>query len=558
MQSRMIVHPAPSAVISCSCTQRREGTRLLDVHEAAARHHVTVHRDPAKRNRPGLHLEDHARAILDATGALQDVALSSHGGVSRSNAPGRVCHCHTSSTGHLDPRRAFNDQSVGHGPGTPQRGGGFPRGLEPRNRYRATPGSFNFALRCTHAYAAPEEATITTTVAAPVWTPKDAEKLYNMSGWGLGYFRVNAEGHVTVHPDGDPKRGLDLYQLATDLDAQGVGLPLLLRFSDILRSRIATLAGHFAHAIKEFGYEGRYTTVYPIKVNQQRHVVQEVVEFGEEFGVGLECGSKPELMAILGLSDSSHHLIVCNGYKDEEFMRLALMGQKLGHNVIIVIEQLNELDVLLKVADEMQVEPSIGVRIKLSSEGSGRWAKSGGEKSKFGLSPVELVQLLDRLQALKRAEHPQAGALPSRQPDHRHPLREGGTRRGLPLLRRAAAHGVRGGLRGRGWRPWRRLRRLALDPHRQHELHHARVRQRRHLHPGHRLPQRRGAHAQCHLRVGSRHHGAPCAAADQRHRRGDAERDVGAGAGRGSPPAARGHEGEPRVAHARARGGGVP
>ncbi len=247
-----------------------------------------------------------------------------------------------------------------------------------------------------------QEATITTTVAAPVWTPKDAEKLYNMSGWGLGYFRVNAEGHVTVHPDGDPKRGLDLYQLATDLDAQGVGLPLLLRFSDILKSRIATLAGHFTHAIKEFGYEGRYTTVYPIKVNQQRHVVQEVVEFGEEFGVGLECGSKPELMAILGLSDSSHHLIVCNGYKDEEFMRLALMGQKLGHTVIIVIEQLNELDVLLKVAEEMQVEPTIGVRIKLSSEGSGRWAKSGGEKSKFGLSPVELVQLLDRLKALQR------------------------------------------------------------------------------------------------------------------------------------------------------------
>ncbi len=225
-----------------------------------------------------------------------------------------------------------------------------------------------------------------------------------MSGWGLGFFRVNAEGHVTVHPDGDPKRGLDLYQLATDLDAQGVGLPLLLRFSDILKSRIATLAGHFAHAIKEFGYEGRYTTVYPIKVNQQRHVVQEVVEFGEAFGVGLECGSKPELMAILGLGDASHHLIVCNGYKDEEFMRLALMGQKLGHTVIIVIEQLNELDVLLKVADEMQVAPTVGVRIKLSSEGSGRWAKSGGEKSKFGLSPVELVQLLDRLKALGRAD----------------------------------------------------------------------------------------------------------------------------------------------------------
>jgi arginine decarboxylase len=250
----------------------------------------------------------------------------------------------------------------------------------------------------------PEEVAITTTVAAPTWTPRDAEKLYAMNGWGLGYFRVNAEGHVTVHPDGDPKRGLDLYQLATDLSAQGVGLPLLLRFSDILKSRIATLAGHFTNAIKEFGYEGTYTTVYPIKVNQQRHVVQEVVEFGAPYGVGLECGSKPELMAILGLSDASHHLIVCNGYKDEEFMRLALMGQKLGHKVVVVMEQLNELPVLLKVADEMGVTPMIGVRIKLATEGSGRWAKSGGEKSKFGLSAVELMELLDQLRAGNRTD----------------------------------------------------------------------------------------------------------------------------------------------------------
>ncbi len=249
------------------------------------------------------------------------------------------------------------------------------------------------------------EATITTAVAAPAaWTPKDAEKLYGMPGWGLGYFRVNAQGHVTVHPDGDPKRGLDLFQLATDLSEQGVGLPLLLRFSDILRSRIATLAGHFDNAIREFGYEGRYTTVYPIKVNQQRHVVQEVLEFGAEFGVGLECGSKPELMALLGLSDSTHNLIVCNGYKDEEFMRLALMGQKLGHTVVVVVEQLNELDVLLKVAAEMGVTPTIGARIKLATEGSGRWAKSGGEKSKFGLSAVELLELLDRLKALGQAD----------------------------------------------------------------------------------------------------------------------------------------------------------
>ena len=245
---------------------------------------------------------------------------------------------------------------------------------------------------------------IATTIALPAWTVKDAEKLYNMSGWGQGYFRISPEGHVIVHPDANKKRGLDLYHLAMDLNAQGVGLPLLLRFSDILRSRINTLAAEFGNAIKEFGYEGTYTTVYPIKVNQQRHVVQEIVEFGEPHGVGLECGSKPELQAILGLNESTNHLIVCNGYKDEEFMRLALMGQKLGHTVMIVLEQLTELEVLLKVADEMGVQPTAGVRIKLATEGSGRWAKSGGERSKFGLGAVELVKLLDQLDRLGRKD----------------------------------------------------------------------------------------------------------------------------------------------------------
>ncbi len=245
---------------------------------------------------------------------------------------------------------------------------------------------------------------IATTVAPPAWTTKDAEKLYNMSGWGLGYFRVSPEGHVTVHPDANRKRGLDLYQLAMDLNAQGVGLPLLLRFSDILRSRIHALASEFQSAIKEFGYGGTYTTVYPVKVNQQRHVVQEIVEFGAPHGVGLECGSKPELQAILGLNESTNHLIVCNGYKDEEFMRLALMGQKLGHTVMIVLEQLTELEVLLKVADEMGVTPTAGVRVKLATEGSGRWAKSGGERSKFGLGAVELMRLLDQLDRLGRKD----------------------------------------------------------------------------------------------------------------------------------------------------------
>ena len=321
-----------------------------------------------------------------------------------------------------------------------------------------------------------------------------------MSGWGLGYFRVSAEGHVTVHPDANRKRGLDLYQLAMDLNAQGVGLPLLLRFSDILRSRIHALAAEFASAIKEFGYEGSYTTVYPVKVNQQRHVVQEIVEFGAPHGVGLECGSKPELQAILGLNESTNHLIVCNGYKDEEFMRLALMGQKLGHTVMIVLEQLNELEVLLKVADEMGVQPTAGVRVKLATEGSGRWAKSGGERSKFGLGAVELMRLLDQLERRGRKDilklvHFHLG---SQITDIRY------VKAGLEEVGRYYAElrgdGLRPHPRGRGRRAGRGLRRLALDPARQHELLDAGVRQRRGVH-------HRGASAgrrACRCRTSSR------------------------------------------------------
>ena len=241
--------------------------------------------------------------------------------------------------------------------------------------------------------------------AAPVapstpWTIDGARSLYNVEGWGDGYFDVNDKGHVVVRPDKErPERTVDLFDLACDLEAQGVFLPVLLRFSDILRSRIEALNGCFEHAIREFEYTGGYTTVYPIKVNQQRHVVEEIVEFGKATGVGLECGSKPELQAVLALTESTDHLIVCNGYKDEEFMRLALMGQRLGHDVFIVIEQVSELDVLLQVAAEMGVTPRAGVRIKLHTEGSGRWAQSGGEKSKFGLSPAQLMQVIDKLTA---------------------------------------------------------------------------------------------------------------------------------------------------------------
>jgi arginine decarboxylase len=237
------------------------------------------------------------------------------------------------------------------------------------------------------------------------WTIDDARDLYNIEGWGDGYFDINEAGRVFVRPDRRHQdRTLDLYELAQDLEAQGIPLPVLVRFSEILQSRIESLHARFERAITEFEYTGGYTTVYPIKVNQQRHVVEEIVQFGAATGVGLECGSKPELQAVLALSELTDHLIICNGYKDEEFMRLALMGQKLGHRVFIVIEQLSELDVLLQAAEAIGVTPTIGVRIKLSSEGAGRWAQSGGEKSKFGLNASQLMTLVDRLTALGKSD----------------------------------------------------------------------------------------------------------------------------------------------------------
>jgi arginine decarboxylase len=247
---------------------------------------------------------------------------------------------------------------------------------------------------------APQTATAsaTATPAPPEWSIDDAKGLYNVDGWGAGFIDINQSGNVVVRPDPErPETTLDLHDLAMDLEEQGVALPMLLRFSDILQARIEQLTARFESAIREFEFTGGYTTVYPIKVNQQRHVVEEIYEFGRKHQVGLECGSKPELQAVLGLTESTEHLIVCNGYKDEEFMRLALMGQRLGHRVFIVLEQLSELDVMLDAAADLGVSPMAGVRIKLKTEGSGRWAQSGGEKSKFGLSAAELVKLVDRL-----------------------------------------------------------------------------------------------------------------------------------------------------------------
>ena len=345
---------------------------------------------------------------------------------------------------------------------------------------------------------------------------------------------MNSAGRVVVRPDKDrPEQTLDLYELAHDLEAQGVNLPVLLRFSEILKARIEMLHARFASAIAEFQYTGKYTTVYPIKVNQQRHVIEEIVEFGEKTGVGLECGSKPELQAVLALTDRTDHLIICNGYKDEEFMRLALMGQKLGHTVLIVIEQVSELDVLLPVAKEMNVTPTIGVRIKLSSEGSGRWAQSGGEKSKFGLTSAQLMQVIERLKAEDKLDfikliHFHLG---SQITDIRF------IKRGLQEVSRFYVELRRLGLDIRyvdvGGGSRRGLRRLAVHRAGLDELLRAGVRQRHRVHPRRDLPRGGPPDAGHHLRVGACAHRASRAAAALGDRRGVRRRAHHARARRG-------------------------
>ena len=232
------------------------------------------------------------------------------------------------------------------------------------------------------------------------WTILDAIDLYQVHGWGDGFFSVNQQGHVEAVIDADSR--IDLKQLCDDLAGRGFWPPLLLRFSDILKRRMAELHKRFALACKAAEYPARYYGVYPIKVNQQRQVVEEVVEFGAPFNWGLEAGSKPELHAILALLDEVKGLIVCNGYKDKEFIELALIGQKLGKQVFIVVEKPNELELILHSARRIRVEPLIGLRCRLSTTSQGLWDDSGGDKSKFGLSATELLEAINRLKQAER------------------------------------------------------------------------------------------------------------------------------------------------------------
>ena len=229
------------------------------------------------------------------------------------------------------------------------------------------------------------------------WTTKDSASLYNVAGWSSGYFGINDAGHVEVTPSGPGGPCVDLHDLVLDLKRRGLDLPLLMRFPDILDNRVRTLFGCFETAIREYGYKGRYRGVYPIKVNQQHQVVEELVRFGRPLGLGLEAGSKPELLAALALLDSPDALLVLNGYKDAEYMETALLSQKLGRYPIIVIDRYRELDLLLQVSRRLGIRPHIGVRAKLTTKGAGKWIESTGDRSKFGLTSTEIVMLVDRL-----------------------------------------------------------------------------------------------------------------------------------------------------------------
>jgi arginine decarboxylase len=229
---------------------------------------------------------------------------------------------------------------------------------------------------------------------AQPWRIEDSLELYAVNAWGKGYFSVNDAGHVIVRPDTQGPNVIDLFEVVEGLKARDLTTPVVVRFSDILAHRLKHIHGAFAQAIAENNYKNRYVAVFPIKVNQQRLVVQEVYRYGKEFGFGLEVGSKPELLAVMAMTeDAPDRLIICNGFKDDSYIEAVTLATKLGRTIIPVVENFDELGLILKHADTYKVRPRIGVRVKLFSEGSGRWSASAGEKSKFGLFATEILEL---------------------------------------------------------------------------------------------------------------------------------------------------------------------
>jgi arginine decarboxylase len=233
---------------------------------------------------------------------------------------------------------------------------------------------------------------------AQPWGIADSSALYNVQAWGKGYFAINDAGHVVVRPETSERNEIDLYEVVEGLQARDLTAPVVVRFSDILAHRLRRLHDSFAQAIAENDYKNRYTAVYPIKVNQQRLVVEEVYRYGKEFGFGLEVGSKPELLAVMAMTENApERLIVCNGFKDDSYIEAVTLATKLGRTIIPVVENFEELGLILKHAAAYQVRPRLGVRVKLGSEGSGRWSASAGDKSKFGLFITEILELFNVL-----------------------------------------------------------------------------------------------------------------------------------------------------------------
>ena len=235
------------------------------------------------------------------------------------------------------------------------------------------------------------------------WRIDDSAELYNINGWGLKYFSINDKGHVIVTPR-EGYASVDLKEIMDELQVKDVASPVLLRFPDILDNRIEKISNCFKQAATEYNYQAQNYIIYPIKVNQMRQVVEEIVTHGKKFNLGLEAGSKPELHAVLATNIAENALIICNGYKDENYVELALLAQKMGRRIFLVAEKLNELKLIVEIAKRLKITPNVGIRIKISSSGSGKWEESGGDQSKFGLNSSELLEALDFLERNKMTE----------------------------------------------------------------------------------------------------------------------------------------------------------
>jgi arginine decarboxylase len=231
------------------------------------------------------------------------------------------------------------------------------------------------------------------------WKIEDSEALYRIEGWGQPYFSINAAGHVTVSPKGDRGGSLDLFELVNSLKQRNLGLPMLIRFSDILENRIERLNACFAKAIARYNYPGVYRGVFPVKCNQQRHLIEDLVRFGKPHQFGLEAGSKPELMIALAVLDTPGAMLICNGYKDREYIETAMLAQRLGQTPVIVLEQVEEVDLVIEANRQLGIKPILGVRAKLSTQGMGRWGTSSGDRAKFGLTIPEIIEAVDKLRS---------------------------------------------------------------------------------------------------------------------------------------------------------------